>query len=151
MSMQHRRPILGMFLGMTLLTQASAMQKVPVQMDEKLNLPANAMACLGVLKSAPKFLAEPDGLYTGVHDASERLAAEATINTVIERVEELLPGAPTKGAVLREFSLGLSRITLSDTEDREQAALYMEHIMDCVGMESSDGVLNTWMYGFDPT
>ena len=151
MSMQHRRSILGVLLGMTLITQTAATQKVPSQMDEKLNLPVDAMARLEALKNAPKFLPEADGLYTGVHDASERLAAETVINAVIERVEKLLSGAGTKKAVLNEFSLGLSQITLSDTEDREQAALYMERIMDCVGMESSDGLLNTWMYGFDPT
>jgi hypothetical protein len=151
MSMQQRRTILGLLLGVTLLPQAGAAQKVSIQMDEKLDLPADAMARLEDLRRAQKFVPEVDGLYTGVHDASERLAAEATVNAVIERVEQLASGAPTKKAVLGEFSLGLSKITLSDTEDREQAALYMERIMDCVGMESSDGLLNTWMYGFDPT
>jgi hypothetical protein len=34
-----------------------------------------------------------------------------------------------------------------DTEDREQLLRYLEDIMDIVGIASSDGLLNKWMYG----
>ena len=37
---------------------------------------------------------------------------------------------------------------LLDTEDREQICLYFENIMDIIELESSDGALNEWMYGF---
>jgi hypothetical protein len=37
------------------------------------------------------------------------------------------------------------------TQDAEQVAGTFEEIMDCIGLESSDGILNTWMYSFDPT
>ena len=36
-----------------------------------------------------------------------------------------------------------------DTEDAENVASKFESILDCVGLESSGGVLNNWMYGFD--
>ena len=36
-----------------------------------------------------------------------------------------------------------------DTEDRKQICLYFENIMDIIGLESSGGALNEWMYGFD--
>lgn len=38
-----------------------------------------------------------------------------------------------------------------ETEDAEQLAGNFERIMDCIGLESSNGILNTWMYGFDPS
>jgi hypothetical protein len=38
-----------------------------------------------------------------------------------------------------------------DTEDRERVCHYFEELMDIVGLESSDGHLNNFMYGFDPT
>ena len=37
-----------------------------------------------------------------------------------------------------------------DTEDRERVCAYFEELMDIVGLESSGGQLNKFMYGFDP-
>lgn len=36
-----------------------------------------------------------------------------------------------------------------DTEDREMVCHYMEELMDIVGLESSEGILNTFLYGED--
>jgi hypothetical protein len=35
-----------------------------------------------------------------------------------------------------------------DTEDRERVCAYFEELMDIVGLESSDGHLNNFLYGF---
>ena len=37
-----------------------------------------------------------------------------------------------------------------DTEDRERICHYYEELMNIVGLESSGGHLNNFMYGFDP-
>ena len=37
-----------------------------------------------------------------------------------------------------------------DSEDRERILLYFQEIMDIVGLESSNGQLNNFYYGFDP-
>jgi len=37
-----------------------------------------------------------------------------------------------------------------DTEDKEAVCLYFEKMMDAVELESSEGILNTWLYGFNP-
>ncbi|WP_434279585.1 DUF4844 domain-containing protein [Acinetobacter sp. CE-15] len=34
-----------------------------------------------------------------------------------------------------------------DTDDREQVAVSYEKFLDIIGLESSDGILNTWVYG----
>jgi len=149
--MVHKRLVLGWLLASVLVTAATATLKATVSMDATLDLPPDVRARLRALKGRPKFLPEEDGSYTGVQDPAARRAAEAAINGVIERVEALLPDRATKAAVLKEFSTGLDQLALTDTEDREQAAGYLEQIMDCLGMESSDGLLNKWMYGFDPT
>ena len=53
------------------------------------------------------------------------------------------------------LSLGLERFSdiylELDTEDRERICTYFEELMDIVGLESSGGYLNDFMYGFDPT
>jgi hypothetical protein len=54
--------------------------------------------------------------------------------------------------VLDEFSAALKNFDrAADTEDRERVCMNMEKIMDIVGLESSDGLLNNWLYGFDPS
>jgi hypothetical protein len=37
-----------------------------------------------------------------------------------------------------------------DTEEREAVCAYCERIMDALEIESSEGILNNWLYGFDP-
>lgn len=37
-----------------------------------------------------------------------------------------------------------------DTEDKEIICAYFEKLMDVVELESSGGLLNKWLYGFDP-
>ncbi|HAK29637.1 MAG TPA: hypothetical protein DCO90_10465 [Sphingobacterium sp.] len=36
-----------------------------------------------------------------------------------------------------------------DTEDREKLCAYFEDILDGIDLESSGGVINRWLYGFD--
>lgn len=36
-----------------------------------------------------------------------------------------------------------------DTEDRERLCMYYEEIMDIINLESSNGIINRWLYGFD--
>jgi hypothetical protein len=56
---------------------------------------------------------------------------------------------------LEAIKTGLSRFSDVyldlDTEDRERVCVYFEELMDIVGLESSNGQLNMFMYGFDPT
>ena len=52
------------------------------------------------------------------------------------------------------IGIGLSRFAdvylELDTEDRERVCTYFEELMDIVGLESSDGQINKFLYGFDP-
>ena len=53
-----------------------------------------------------------------------------------------------------KIKIGLERFTENyldlDTEDRERLCAYFEELMDIVGLESSGGHLNWFMYDFDP-
>jgi hypothetical protein len=112
-----------------------------------LNLPKDAIARLERLRAEQKFRASPDGFYTGVRDETDRESAGLVVNELIRSIEYGLPEHPTKQFVLSQFSIALSNLHLTDTEDREQATRYFEAIMDCVGLDSSDGLLNRWLYG----
>jgi hypothetical protein len=113
-----------------------------------LDPPADVTRRLDDLLATPKFA--PDGmLYTGVADPGARKAAETIVNAAITEVRELLRAPTDNAAVLKVFQAALRRLVLTDTEDRERAASHFEEIMDCIGLESSHGLLNEFVYGFD--
>lgn len=111
---------------------------------------ADAIPQLQALAARDNFTAD-HMLYTGVRDPILRAKLNhqlgAAISQFIKAVEhkrtrvELLALLASETASIRREGL--------DTEDAEQVALNFERIMDCIGLESSDGILNTWLYGFD--
>jgi hypothetical protein len=62
-----------------------------------------------------------------------------------------LPARATKQYVLEEFRTTLTAFPQEDSRDCDRLLHYMEQIMDIIGIESSDGLLNEWRYGFDPS
>jgi len=117
---------------------------------ETLKLPQDVIARLQAFRATPKF--GPDNLYTGVKNPIERQHDETAINDLISRIAAGIESHPGKKFVLDEFAAALENFDrTADTEDRERVCMYIENIMDIVGLESSDGLLNTWLYGFDPS
>ncbi len=100
------------------------------------------------LRSAPKF--QEEGLYPGAPTEEIRKSAEIAINKMLDRLISGLSRSPQKSYVLSEFLEMLKAFEDDDTEERERACTYCERVMDLLGIESSDGALNTWLYGFDP-
>lgn len=78
---------------------------------------------------------------------SSRLLAEEQLNRLIDRLRDGLPSKPSKKFALAEFARTMGEFEATDTEDREQLLRYLEKIMDILGIVSSDGLLNRWMYG----
>ena len=101
---------------------------------------------LEALKPQLRFEADDTDMYTGVLDPVERAASDRAFASLVDTLVAQLPHL-TKAFVLEQFQTTLSTLPLSDTEDRERAAKHCEKIMDVLGIESSDGVLNNWMYG----
>jgi hypothetical protein len=91
--------------------------------------------------------------YTGVADPE----LKARLNSQVDAAAEALAAAAALNAdsgqlldVMKNHILGIDRDSL-DTEDAEQVASAFERMLDALGIESSQGLLNTWMYGFDPS
>ena len=95
-----------------------------------------------------KFLAE--GFYPGAPNEMLRARLEVQINSLAQDLIARHPETLSKTDVLSAFEGTLAQVTASDTEERERVCGYLEEIMDIYGIESSDGLLNTWLYGFDP-
>jgi hypothetical protein len=100
------------------------------------------------LRATKKFTA--DFFYSGAPTEALRVDAESKVNALLDRLLASLTPDSRKSAVLDEFKTALTGFTQTDTEERERFCSYLENIMDITGIESSDGLLNNWMYGFDP-
>jgi serine protease inhibitor len=60
---------------------------------------------------------------------------------------------PSKQQLLHILSNGINQIDPNSlyTDDREQVATIFENFLDVIDLESSDGILNTWVYGKEIT
>lgn len=121
------------------------------QSPELLVVPQNAVPELERFAAEPKFLPDSSGFYTGIPSEADRRGAEAAINGLASRLSHGIVERPTKAFVLDEIAKTLPAFGGLDSDDKDRALEYVEQVMDTVGLESSDGLLNRWRYGFDPS
>lgn len=93
----------------------------------------------------------PDNfLYTGVQDPELKRYLNKNISDTSQSFIKLYQGTtlPTKQQLLQKLSNGINQINPNqlDTEDREQVAVSYEKFLDIIGLESSEGILNSWLY-----
>ena len=106
-------------------------------------------------KNKEKFIPDSTTFYPGIADPLMRPTLTEKITSAAEDFKQL---AKTGGTTAKDYQekikLGLERFSevyiKLDTEDRERVCHYFEELMDIVGLESSGGHLNEFMYGFDP-
>jgi hypothetical protein len=102
------------------------------------------------LKLQKKFTDDSTLFYPGAPDESARVAAEEIINAALTKLIE----SPDNKLSEKEFWLILEvaarLLDVMDSEEMERGLTYMEEIMDIYKIESSDGRLNKWRYGFEP-
>lgn len=106
-------------------------------------------------KSKEKFAADEKLYYPGIGDEKLKPILTLKINLAAEDFEKI---AQSKDATDKDYQNAIkkglqrfSEIYLDiDTENRERICHYFEELMDIVGLESSDGQLNNFMYDFYP-
>ncbi|MEI7999466.1 MAG: DUF4844 domain-containing protein [Candidatus Omnitrophota bacterium] len=116
--------------------------------DQKINVTPEVIKGLSALRAESKFHAED--MYPGSPSEDIRISGERAINAMLDRLQSGLKGSPRKSFVLSEFMTMLKNFENEDTEEREQACGYCERVMDLLGIEGSDGLLNKWLYDIDP-
>ena len=103
------------------------------------------------LKSQKKFLANLALFYPGAPDELIRIEAESVINSALVKLIE----SPSDNFSENEFWLILKvaakQLAKMDSEEMDRGLSYMEEIMDIYKIESSEGRLNEWRYGFEPS
>lgn len=143
------KQITTILFGLTLLLFAACG-------EEQIKTPENAMTKFEEFKSKEKFIQDDKLFYPGIGNQKLKPILTEKINLSASDFKELADkGSVTDKEYQDAIKEGLNRfaeIYLEiDTQDRERIGTYYEELMDIVGLESSGGHLNNFMYGFDPT
>lgn len=114
------------------------------------------MTKLEEFKNKEKFTQDDKMFYPVIGDSTLKPILTERINLVADDFKKLADqGSITDKEYQNAIKVGLDRFSdlylQLDTEDRERVCIYIEELMDIVGLESSDGHLNEFMYEFDPT
>ena len=137
------------FIGLTILFLTACGQG-------KIKTSIHTMDKFEEFKAKEKFVEDTTIFYPGIADPAMRPILTAKINLAADDFKALAEtGKATDKDYQDKIKIGLQRfydvyINL-DTEDRERVCHYFEELMDIVGLESSNGLLNEFNYGFDPT
>jgi|SRR5450432_202583 hypothetical protein len=107
-------------------------------------------------KNREKFTADTSIHYPGIAEPELRPILSMKMNLAANDFKTILEtGKATDKDYQEKIKIGLQRFRdvyfRLDTEDRERVCHYFEELMDIVGLESSAGHINDFMYGFDPT
>ncbi len=140
------RQTTNIIIGLTLLLFTACGQG-------QIKTPENAMTKFEEFKSKEKFLQDDKLFYPGIGDPKLKPVLTEKINLVADDFKKLADkGNSTDKDYQNAIKIGLDRFSdfylQIDTEDRERICSYLEELMDIVGLESSDGHLNNFMYGF---
>ncbi|MEP7703579.1 DUF4844 domain-containing protein [Paraglaciecola sp. 25GB23A] len=103
------------------------------------------------LKSQKKFIEDRALFYSGTPDELTRIAAENIINSALVKFIESPSDKFSKKEFWSILKVAATQLAKMDSEEMDRGLSYMEEIMDIYKIESSDGRLNEWRYGFDPS
>ncbi|MGQ0711711.1 MAG: DUF4844 domain-containing protein [Rhodoferax sp.] len=116
--------------------------------------PMQGEAAVGRQRMLDAFVAKkkflPEQGYPGAINEAERARLQALIDALATRLQQLVNESNPKPVLLAAFEAAYSDFAYLDTEDRQRCLGYFEELMDIFGVQSSDGLLNRLMYGFDP-
>lgn len=123
--------------------------------QRQIKTPENTMTKFEVFKNEEKFLPDDRLFYPGIGDPKLKPILTDKINLSADDFKRLADkGTATDKEYQDAIKKGLERFAeiylKLDTEDRGRICHYYEELMNIVGLESSDGHLNNFMYGFDP-
>lgn len=114
----------------------------------------NVMTKFKEFKQKEKFVPDEQVFYPGIGDLTQKPILTEKINLVADDFEKVAKrGNATDKDYQNAIKIGLERFKgiYIDSENQERICYYFEELMDIVEVESSDGQLNNFRYGFDGT
>lgn len=144
--MKHFQKTILLSLLFLFFSCGQAQISIPKDMKEKFT----------AFKKKKKFLENKDLHYPGIGDKKWMPIYTDKINLAAQDFEDVAQSGNASDAEYQKaIKKGLQRFTdiylEIDSEDKERICTYFEELMDIVGLESSNGQLNIFLYGFDPS
>jgi FKBP-type peptidyl-prolyl cis-trans isomerase (trigger factor) len=112
--------------------------------DAPLFIVPRVLGALSAYRAAPIF----DGL-SGNDTGAERALLTAELDRLLEKLLAGIERYPTKFWVLKQFQQSLLAIENQAAEARAHFGLALKEVMDILGIESSDGLLNWYLGGLE--
>jgi hypothetical protein len=110
---------------------------------------------LSKFKGKDKFLADTSLMYPGISSPDLLPILNEKMNLAADEFARFSKENSTEKGYQEAIRISLKRFDdvyfRMDSEDTERVCHYFEELMDIVGLESSDGQLNVFRYGFDPS
>jgi hypothetical protein len=110
--------------------------------DERLVVDAAVLERIAIFRARSKL-----PLLPGVDPTEERERLSKILNELADKLLAGLTENPTKLWVMKVFQQALIPVEYEDTEGREHFGMELEQLMDVLGIESSDGLLNFYLLG----
>jgi hypothetical protein len=110
--------------------------------DAPLTINAAIVEDLSAFRREPKLISLP-----GEGVSEERARLSKVLNDLADRLIQGIKDHPTKLWVLTEFQRSLELVEQEDTEGREHFGMELEQLMNILGIESSDGLLASYLGG----
>jgi len=126
------------------------------QNEKPMKTPENAVEKFEAFIAKKKFEAQPyPNYYPGLADEKMQTILTERINQIaLDFKEVALSNNPTDKKYHEKMAIGLARFSEiyleTDSEDLDRICSYVEEIMDIIALESSNGQLNKFRYGFEP-
>ena len=129
----------------------------PEPIDEDITTDKETILELKKLRDKKKFGPEEESPafpfgYVGLLPEENQEKANQLMNASIERLIKILEKnpEPTKDEILAEFKVGVTSFDgiASDTVDKEKVCEYYTQIREIIGFETTNSILNDWLYGF---
>lgn len=122
--------------------------------QSQIKTPIDAMNKFEKFKNKEKFIEDMTIFYPGIGDEKLKPILTNKINLAADDFRKV---TESKNATDEDYQnaikKGLQRFSEVyleiDTENRERICHYFEELMDIVNLESSNGLLNEFMYNFD--
>ena len=108
----------------------------------------NAIEKIEALKQKEKFKEDSTIFYPGAINEVTRASLNKLMNESIDEIVKVLNNKSSKENILEQYKVGLARFSSLnlDTEDRERVCKYYDEIREIIGFDSTENVLNDWLY-----
>lgn len=116
--------------------------------DVTLVVSPQTMQALARLRAEPKFVSDQSRFCFGAPSENVRLSAQRSVDVLLDSLRSELPKNPKRSLALAKFKGAMASFSISESAERDQFLVYLQRIMEPLGMQSSGELLNVWRYGF---